>query len=339
MKRIQYYRYGGPEVLRLEEVAVPVPVRDQIRVRVKAAAANPMDWGIRQGKVKMMTGSRFPRGVGHDFTGVVEAVGPDVTRFKVGDEVLGATGLREAGSFAEMLVVGEKSACLKPPSLSSEQAAALTITGATAYTALVTKGRVAAGQDVFVSGCMGGVGRAGAQLALMRGARVSGSCSAFDRDEALALGISEAVDYRTFDATHFHGRFDLILDAAGVLSPRECNVMLKRKGKAFYVTNPLGNMVRFMFSSRHYAVIAHDTPQTMPDLTDAAAQGKLVARIGRTVPLSEAIPALVELETTGQPKGKLIVVPQIPAFHAQPMLGLFVTSAARGGSDIVGFGS
>lgn len=309
MKRIQYHAYGGPDVLRLEEVPIPEPVGNQIRVKIIAAAANPMDWGIRRGALKMVTGSRFPRGLGHDFAGIVDATGPEVKRFKVGDDVLGATGPREAGSLAEMMVVKEKSAFLKPPSVSFEQAAALTITGATAYTALIVKGRIAAGQNIFISGCMGGVGRAGAQLALMRGAKVTGSCSASDRDEALALGISEAIDYRTFDPTRYRDRFDVILDAAGTLAPRQCDVLLKRKGKAFYVTNPLGNMVRFLFSARHHAVIAGDTPQTMPDLTSAAAQGKLVARIGRTVPLSEAIPALTELETTGQPKGKLIVVP------------------------------
>lgn len=256
-----------------------------------------------------MTGSRFPRGLGHDFAGVIDAVGPDVKRLKLGDEVLGATGPREAGSFAEMMVVGEKSTFLKPPSVSFEQAAALTITGATAYTALITKGRVARGQDVFISGCMGGVGRAGAQLALMRGARVTGSCSASDREEAQTLGVNEAIDYRSFNPTRYRGRFDLVLDAAGALSPAQCNVLLKRKGKAFYVTNPLGNMLHFLFSSRHHAVIARDTPQTIPDLTNAAAQGKLGAKIGKMVPLSEAIQALAELETTGQPKGKLIVVP------------------------------
>ena len=78
MQRIQYYRYGGPEELRLEEVASPRPGRNQIRVRVRAAAANPMDWIIRKGLVKVMSGSVFPRGLGHDFAGVVEAVGPDV---------------------------------------------------------------------------------------------------------------------------------------------------------------------------------------------------------------------------------------------------------------------
>ena len=89
MKRVQYHHYGGPEVLRLEEFALPEPGRGQIRVRVRAAAANPMDWKIRKGELKMVTVGKFPRGLGHDFAGVVEGVGPNVTGFKVGDEVFG----------------------------------------------------------------------------------------------------------------------------------------------------------------------------------------------------------------------------------------------------------
>src|SRR5580698_2238394 len=84
MKRVQYHHYGGPEELRLEEVALPEPGRGQVRVRIKAAAANPMDWKIRRGEMKMMTGRKFPRGLGHDFAGVVEALGAQVTRLKVG---------------------------------------------------------------------------------------------------------------------------------------------------------------------------------------------------------------------------------------------------------------
>ena len=122
MKRVQYHRYGGPEELRLEEVGLPEPGHGQIRVRIKAAAANPMDWKIRNGEMKMMTGWRFPRGLGHDFAGVVEAVGPQGTRFKVGDEVFGATGLKESGTFAEALVTEDKTVFLKPRSLSFEEA-------------------------------------------------------------------------------------------------------------------------------------------------------------------------------------------------------------------------
>src|SRR3984885_3604623 len=142
MKRVQYHRYGGPEVLRLEEFAPAAPGRGQIRVRIRAAAANPMDWKIRKGELKMMTGRKFPRGLGHDFAGVVEAVGPNVTRLKVGDEVFGATGLKEAGTFAEALVTEEATVFFKPECLSFEEAATLPIVSSAAWTALFDKAKL-----------------------------------------------------------------------------------------------------------------------------------------------------------------------------------------------------
>jgi NADPH:quinone reductase-like Zn-dependent oxidoreductase len=90
MKRVQYLRYGAPEELRLDEVAPPDPGQGQVRVQVRAAAANPMDWKIRRGEMKALSGFRFPRGLGHDFAGVVETVGPGVERLKAGDDVFGA---------------------------------------------------------------------------------------------------------------------------------------------------------------------------------------------------------------------------------------------------------
>src|SRR5271154_3032646 len=107
MKRVQYLQYGGPEQLRLDEVRQPEPGRGQIRVRVRAAAANPMDRKIRRGEMRALTGSRFPRGLGHDFAGVVEAVGPEVKRLKVGDDVFGVTSMPQAGAFAEFVVADE----------------------------------------------------------------------------------------------------------------------------------------------------------------------------------------------------------------------------------------
>lgn len=309
MKRIQYDRYGGPEALRLDEVAVPNPGPGQISVRVLAASVNPMDWMIRQGKVKFMTGSTFPRGLGHDFAGVVEALGSGVETLKVGDDVFGATGLRGAGTFAEVLIIDEKNAVIKPSALTFEVAAALPIVAITAWTGLVDKARLRAGQSVFVSGCLGGVGRAAVQLARLRGATVAGSCSANGREEALALGVSEVVDYREFDAKRFRNRFDVVFDTAGALSLGQCDTLLKRGGKALHIVNTPAKFLRSFLSSRHETVFGTPTTQGWAGIVDAALKGELAPKIGKTVSLSEAIPAIVALETTGLPKGKLVILP------------------------------
>ena len=311
MKRIQYERYGGPEELRLDDVETPTPGRGQVRVQVRAASVNPMDWVIRQGRVKMMTGSQFPRGLGHDFAGVIDAVGPEVKRLKIGDEVFGATSLKEAGAFADALVTDEKNAFIKPSVLSFEVAGALSIVGVTAWTGLIDKAKLQAGQSVFVTGCLGGVGRAVAQLALLHGATVAGSCSASGRDEALALGVNEVFDYRTFSVQPLRRRFDVVFDTAGALSLSQCGALLKRGGVALHIVNTPGKILRSLISSRHQTVFGTATPEGMAGIVDAAVNGKLTPKIARTVPLSEAIPAIVALETTGLPKGKVVVVPGV----------------------------
>jgi len=104
--------------MRLEDVEVPEPGRGQVRVRVRAASANPADWKVRAGGLRLVSGRRFPRGLGHDFAGVVDAVGPGVTRVSVGVEVFGIQGIRSAGAFAEYLIIPEKNAFPKPAALS-----------------------------------------------------------------------------------------------------------------------------------------------------------------------------------------------------------------------------
>lgn len=310
MKRIQYYRYGGPGELRLEEVAQPDPGPGQVRVRVKAAAANPMDWKIRKGELKMMTGASFPRGLGHDFAGVVDAVGRGVVGLRIGDAVFGATSLKAAGTFAQALVADAKTVFLKPAALSFEEAAAMPVVSATAWTALIRQAKLRTGQRVLITGCLGGVGRMAVQIAVMRGARVVGSCSASRRDEALALGVHEVVDYATFNPKAYRRAFDVVFDAHGALSLGQCDGMLKRGGVAQYCVPTPMKMLWSLVSRRHQTVFAELSPDTMGPITDMAQEGKLAPTIGQIVPLSGAISAILALEKTASPRGKLVVVPE-----------------------------
>ena len=310
MKRVQYLRYGGAEELRLAETPLPDPGKGRVRVQVRAASYNPVDGKIRRGEMKMLSGGRFPRGLGHDFAGVVEAVGPGAKQLKLGDEVFGVTSIAQAGAFAEYVVADEKNVGLKPPEVSFEQAAALTIVGMTAWNALVAKAKLSAGQSVLITGCLGGVGRSAVQLARRRGAEVVGSCSASARGDALALGVNEAVDYRTFDIDSYRRRFNVVFDTAGALSLRQCGAMLKRGGLSLHIVPTFAKMVGCLPPSRHRLVFGNPTPQSLAGVAEAAAQGQLVPAIGRVAPLSEAIPAIVELERTGLPKGKLVIVPR-----------------------------
>ncbi|SDT90595.1 NADP-dependent oxidoreductase [Stappia sp. ES.058] len=309
MKRIQYFKYGDPEVLSLADVDRPTPGRGQILVQVKAASVNPMDWKIRRGEMKMLSGSHFPRGLGHDFSGVVDAVGPDVKQFKVGDEVFGAASIRQAGAFADYVVVETKTVALKPSNITFEQAATMTVVGSAAWIGLIAKAKLRVGQSVLITGCLGGVGRSAVQIARMQGAIVTGSCRASGREDAQALGMSEVVDYNAFDIGSYRRRFDVIFDTAGALSLRQCGAMLKKGGMSLHIVPTPAKMIGCLLSPRHHVVIANPTPESFAGISEAAEQGKLAPVIGRVVPLSEAIPAIVALEKTGNPKGKLLIAP------------------------------
>ena len=309
MKKIQYSRYGGPEELRLDEVAPPEPARGQVRVQVKAASFNPMDGKIRRGEMKALSGFRFPRGLGHDFAGVIDALGPDVSNFKPGDEVIGVTSIPKAGAMADYVVADTKNVWIKPACVPFVEATALTIVGLTAWTALITKARLSSGQVVFINGCLGGVGRSAVQIARHRGASVVGSCSAAGFEEARALGVGEVVDYHTLAIHPFEGRFDVVFDTVGTLSLHQCGAMLKHSGMSLHIVPNFAKWIGSVFSRRHHLVFGNPTPQSLSGITEAAERGILVPAIGRTVPLSEAVASIAELERTGSPKGKLVIVP------------------------------
>ncbi|MBR7827230.1 NADP-dependent oxidoreductase [Actinospica sp. MGRD01-02] len=312
MKRIQYHQYGGPEVMRLEDFEPAPPGADEVLVRVHAAGANPMDFGIRAGRMKAVTGRRFPRAMGYDFAGVVEAIGDRVTRVHVGDEVLGGMRLKSAGAFAEVVVARQQDVVHKPADLSFEDAAALPTVGITALQALVKHGNLRAGQAVFVHSCLGGVGRSAVQMAMAHGATVAGSCRDSARPEARDLGVDPVVDF-DFDPASLPRRFDLVLDAGGVhsLPVKAARTLLKPGGRIVSVLPSPANLLRTALPGPFHAFAAKPVTEDLEQVAQAAGQGTLRLPISRTVPLSQAIPALTELEQGGAAKrGKLIITPR-----------------------------
>ncbi|MEU7890281.1 NADP-dependent oxidoreductase [Microbispora bryophytorum] len=309
MKRIQYHQYGGPEVMRLEAFE-PAPLgAGEVLVRVRAAAVNPMDFGIRAGRMKHVTGRRFPRAMGYDFAGVVEAVGDGVTRLHVGDEVLGGTPIKSAGAFADVVVAQEKGVVNKPENLSFEDAAAVPTVGITALQALITKGRLQPGEAVFVHSCLGGVGRSAVQIALAHQATVAGSCRDNSGSEARDLGVDPVVGFG-FDPDSLARRFDLVLITAGTLPVKAARTMLKPGGRIVSVLPTPSNLARSVLPGPFQVLIAQPVTEDLEEVARAAGQGALRLPIARTVPLSQAIPALTELERNGTAKrGKLIITP------------------------------
>lgn len=308
MKRVQYDRYGGPEVMRLAEFDLGTPGEGDVAVRVKFAALNPIDWKVRNGDLKMVTGKSFPRALGSDFSGTVMAVGPGVTRFKPGDAVFGLAKLKESGACGHAVLTDANFLAKKPDGVSFEDAACLGTPGVTAWNGLFDKAGLKPEAHVFINGCTGAVGETAVQLARMTGARVSGSCSAQAMPRAHALGVTSVYDYRTTNLANINERFDVVYDTAATMTSAVGLGMLRDAGVFLDINPTLGKFMRAMFDRRLKPIICKARADILDGLARAAAEGTLRLPIAKTVPLSEAIRLVAELEQGHKLAGKGLVV-------------------------------
>jgi len=183
MKAVRVHNYGGPEVLRFEDVPRPTPDSGELLIRVHAASVNAIDWKIRAGDLKDVFPVPLPFILGWDVSGVVETAGSDVTKFKKGDEVYARPDAARngKGTYAEYVVVKESEAALKPKSIDHVHAAAIPVVGLTAWQALFDTAALNKGQRVLIHGAAGGVGSFAVQLAKWKGAHVIGTASGRNR--------------------------------------------------------------------------------------------------------------------------------------------------------------
>ena len=307
MKRIQYHEYGGPETMLLEDFELETPGNGQVAVKVRFAAINPIDWKVRSGQLKMMTGKAFPRAMGSDFSGTVISVGPGVTRFRPGDAVFGLARIKESGALGSAVVTNESFMAHKPDTLSFEDAACLATPGVTAWNGLVDKARLKAGQHVFVNGCTGAVGESVVQTARMLGATVSGSCSAGAMQRARALGLQDVYDYRATDLSKLGECFDVVYDAAAAMTTA-VGLGLLRKGGVFLDIDPTpAKFLRSFVNRKLKPIVCSPRAEVLDGLARAAGAGRLRLPVAQIVPLSDAIRLLCSLEGGGRIPGKGLV--------------------------------
>lgn len=322
MKAVVFRQYGGPEVLRIEEVEKPSPKADELLIRVHAASLNPLDWhrmrGLPYPVRPMMTGIGRPRNIrlGVDFAGSVEAVGAQVKHFRVGDEVFGAAD----GAVAEYVTSTEVGIALKPANSTFEQAAGVPIAGLTALQGLRDKGQLKAGQKVLINGASGGVGTFAVQIAKSMGAQVTGVCSTRNLELVRRIGADHVVDYTREDVTRGNERFDLVLDMVGsypllsyrrVLNPNGTLVVVGSQSNDRWIgamSGWINATVIGHFVGQHYEVLMADVNRT-PDL-DALAQlmqsGQVTPIIDRTYAIADTAEAMRYLEQ-GHARGKVII--------------------------------
>jgi len=322
MKAIVYCDYGSPNVLKLIDIAKPVPNDNQLLVKVHAAAVNPYDWHFIRGTPYIMrlgVGLRKPKNprLGVDFAGKVEATGKNVTRFKPGDEVFGG----KTGAFAEYVCVSEKGVALKPPNITFEQAGAVEIAGLTALQAVRDRAKAHPGQKILINGASGGVGTFAVQIAKSFGADVTGVCSTRNVDLVRSLGADHVIDYTKEDFTKGAQRYDVILDNVGnqpllsmrrALVPHGKYIMIGGGGIADQgllgpMARPLKAMVLSPFISQEMGMMMSDpTQKDMIQIADLMQAGKVTPVIDRRYTLSQVPEAIGYLEQ-GHARGKVVI--------------------------------
>ena len=323
MKAIRYCEYGSPDdVLKLEQVAKPIPNDNQILVRVRAVSLRFFDGGMLGGSVpgRLLFGLRKPKNTipGSDYAGTVEAVGRNVAEFKPGDEVFGV----KAGALAEYICVRpERAVVTKPANVSFEQAASIS-TALVSLQGLRDTGRLKTGQHVLINGASGGVGTFAVQIAKALGAEVTGVCSTRNLDLVRSLGADHVIDYTKEDYTRGDQRYDVIYDLVNnhsfserrrVLKPGGICVLAGIGGSGMHeetfsrVVGVLTATFRSKFANEKFASFGVDfNKKDLGILRDLTESGKMVPALTKTYPLAETAAAYKYLQT-GHVSGKIAI--------------------------------
>jgi NADPH:quinone reductase-like Zn-dependent oxidoreductase len=317
MKAIVYDQYGPPDVLRLEEVEIPVPENNEALVRVRAASINYADWQVLRGEsflLRVMNGVFKPRKniLGDDISGIVEAVGEAARRLQPGDEVFGISNF---DAFAEFACVPENELAVKPGGITFEQAAAIPEAGLTALQGVRDNGRLKSGQKVLIYGASGGVGTFAVQIAKSIGADVTGVCSTKKMEFVRSLGADHVIDYTKEDFTRNGLHYDLIFAAGGhrsifdyqrALSPEGTYVCAGGSASQYFQALLLGPLISMLGSKKIGSMYANLNTDDYLFLAALIESGKLAHFIDRTYTLSE-VPAALRYYGEGKAQGKIVI--------------------------------
>jgi NADPH:quinone reductase-like Zn-dependent oxidoreductase len=322
MQAVVHDVYGSVDVLELRDILRPAFGANEVLVRVHAAGVDRGAWHLLTGLPYPLRlagyGLRRPKKpvLGREFAGQVEAVGPNVTRFRAGDEVMGIG----EGSFAEYVSAREDKVAAKPVNLTFEEAAAVPISASTALQAVRDKGRLRDGQRVLIIGASGGVGSFAVQLAKAFGAEVTGVASPAKVDFVRSIGADRVLDYTRDDVVDGTYSYDLILDIGGnralrqlrrALTPRGTLVLVGGEGgDRFWLAGILRQLRSRLLSAfskqRMLGFIARETSKDLEALTTLIEAGKIRPSIDRTYSLGEVPEAMRDLEA-GRVRGKVVI--------------------------------
>ena len=306
MKAVVIHEYGGPEVLKYEDVPQPEPKQDQLRIHVIAAGVNPVDGMIRSGMFDKEGRRAFPVILGGDISGVVEKVGSKITKFKSGDPVFAYVSLDNSGGYAQYALVTEREAAPKPRSLIYVEAAAVPIVALTAWQALIDTAKLKAGQTVLIHGGSGGVGSFAIQIAKAHGAKVIATASTANQDLLKQLGADVAIDYTKQNFENVAKDVDVVLDSIGKDTLARSYGVVKKGGIIVSLVARPDPAELEKHGIRGEALSVDPNSDELSEIGKLIDEKKINVIVSQTFPLSEARKAQEQV-ATGHTRGKIVL--------------------------------
>jgi NADPH:quinone reductase-like Zn-dependent oxidoreductase len=308
MKAVRVSAYGGPEVLKVEEIERPKTGPGELLVRVRAAGVNPVDWKIRRGNTDD-TMPQPPFTLGYDVAGTVESLGEGVSEFKVGDDVYAYLSLTKGGGYAQYAAVPAKDAA-KKPKVDFAEAAAVPLAGLTAWQALFTQASPQEGQTVLIHAAAGGVGHFAVQFAKIKGATVIATASSTNHEFLKSLGADIVIDYTkekfedVLKAKNIQP--DVVLESIGGDTHDRSYGVLKKGGTLVsIVRQPKADKMKEFGVNAKVFLVTPDGPQ-LAEIAHLIDTGKVTPHVSVKLPLEEAAKAH-ELSQSGKTRGKIVL--------------------------------
>jgi len=305
IRKVRIHRFGGPDVLQIDELEPSLPDASQVLVGVKAASINPVDFKIRNGQYPAVKEDRLPYTLGRDVSGVVEKCGAQATQFKIGDEVFGMVGIG-GGGYAEKAVLDQHALALKPPLLDHPHAAAIPLAGQTAWQGLFRHGELHSGQSVLIHGGSGGVGHFAIQFAKAKGARVLTTVSTDNVAFARDLGADAVIDYKSQRFEDLAKDLDMVFDLIGGETRERSWKLLKRGGVLVSTLSEPTQETADRYGVRALRYTVEADGGELAEIADLVASGKVKPHVQRAFLLDQVASAMAVVEHGGS-AGKIVL--------------------------------
>jgi NADPH:quinone reductase-like Zn-dependent oxidoreductase len=304
MKAARVLQFGSPSVITNDELPQPKPGAGQLLVRVKAAGVGNWDALIREGKVKLQS---LPIVLGSELSGIVEAIGSDVSGFAPGDQVYGATNDQFSGAYAEYTLPFARKMAQKPQKLSFIEAASVPIVAITAWQMLFEYAQVRAGQIVLIQGAAGNVGGYAVQLAKQAGVHVIATSGSDHLDYVRSLGAEKVLDYRKDQFEELLTAVDVVLDTVGGDVQQRSLRILKPGGILVSIVSPVPEEIQKRRGIRAAYFYVDVTTERLNRITELFDDGKLATDVGTVLPLGKANIAHEMLAGAPHKRGKIVL--------------------------------